>query len=133
MKIETLLKKIDFEVIGKELQHGKHGKNYKYFINVKYNNKKELFSFSDSIKNFEDKKPCNFMDVLYCLLLDMHAYNDNKTLKDFAWAYGYSLDDFEQVQKTKNIYNACKVNANKMHELFNDKELSMLDIYFQEY
>ena len=72
MKIEALLKNINFEIMGKELQHGKHGKNYKYFINVKYNDKKRLFSFCDSIKNFEDKKAMRFYG-LALLLTIRHA------------------------------------------------------------
>lgn len=133
MSIETLLKKIKFKIISRELKHDKYGKCYKYIINIKYNNINKNFSFTDSIYNYKNKKLCNFKDVLYGVLLDMHAYDDDTSLQDFAWRFGYSLDDIENIKNTKKIYNACHDNSKKMHILFNNDELNMLDEYFREY
>ena len=124
---------IDYTIKSKELKHDKHGKCYKYTIELKHNNKKRFFNFTDCIYNYEHGMAFDILDLINCLLLDMHAYDDNETLKDFAWCFGYNIDDIENINQTKKIYNACHDNSKKMHDLFTNNELNMLDVLFQEY
>ena len=131
--LENLKNGLKYAIISKELQRNKHGKCYKYIIELQRNNKKENFCFTDSIYNYEHGMAFDILDLINCLLLDMHAYDDNETLKDFAWCFGYNIDDIENINQTKKIYNACHDNSKKMHDLFTNNELNMLDVLFQEY
>jgi hypothetical protein len=131
--LENLKNAIEYTTINKELKHNKHGKCYNYTIELKHNNKKEVFSFTDSIYNYQHGMAFDILDLINCLLLDMYAYNDNETLKDFACCFGYNIDTFEDRQKTSKIMLACRQNSIKLKKLFNNKELNMLDVLFQEY
>ena len=131
--LENLKNAINYNIISKELKHDKYGNHNKYIIELKHNNKKRLFSFTDSIFNYEHGMRLNILDVIYSLLLDMHAYDDNINIKDFACCFGYKMDNMQNVNNTKKIYNACHDNSKKMHELFTNKELNMLDGLFCEY
>ena len=124
---------INYTIVSKELKHDKYGKRNKYTIKLNHNNKKALFSFTDSIYSYEHGMALDILDVIACLLLDMHAFDDNKTLENFTSCFGYNIDNMENINKTKKIYNACHDNSNKMHYLFNDDELNMLDGLFCEY
>ena len=131
--LENLKSAINYNIISKELKHDKYGKRYKYIIELKRKNKKILFSFTDIVYSYQHGMALNILDLINCLLLDMHAYDNNETLKDFAWCFGYNMDDIKNINQTKKIYNACKINAYKIHNLFNENELNMLDNLFQEY
>lgn len=131
--LENLKNAINYNIISKGLQHNKHGKCCKYIIELKHNDKKILFSFTDNVYNYEHGIALNILDAVYSLLIDMHAYDDNANIEHFAWAYGYNMDDIKNINQTKKIYNACKINAYKMHNLFNENELNMLDGLFCEY
>lgn len=135
--LENLKKSINYTIKSKELKHdNKHGfKNnrYKYIIELQHNNKKENFSFTDSIYNYEHGMAFNILDLIACLILDMHAYEDNKTLQNFASCFGYNIDTFEDRQATSRILLACRQNSIKLKKLFNNKELNMLENLFQEY
>lgn len=131
--LENLKNAINYTITSKELQRNKHGKCYKYIIELQRNNKKENFCFTDSIYNYEHDMAFNILDLIACLLLDMHAYDDYNNIDEFAWAFGYNMDDIENINQTKKAYNACHDNSKKMHDLFTNKELNMLDGLFCEY
>ena len=135
--LENLKNAINYTIKSRKLQHNsKHGfKNnrYEYIIELQHNNKKRLFSFYDSVYNYQHGMAFEILDLIACLLVDMHAYDDYNNIDDFAWAYGYNMDDIENIKNTKKIYNACHDNSKKMHDLFNNNELNMLDGLFCEY
>ena len=131
--LENLKNAINYTITSKELQRNKHGKCYKYIIELQRNNKKENFCFTDSIYNYEHDMAFNILDLIACLLLDMHAYDDYNNIDEFAWAFGYNMDDIENINQTKKAYNAYHDNSKKMHDLFTNKELNMLDGLFCEY
>ena len=131
--LESLKKGLKYTIKSKELQRNKHGKCYNYIIELQHKNKKENFSFTDSIYNYEHGMAFDILDLINCLLLDMHAYDDNETLKDFAWCFGYNIDTFEDRQKTSKIMLACRQNSIKLKKIFSNNELNMLDGLFQEY
>lgn len=131
--LENLKNGLKYTITSKEVKRNEHGHYYKYIIELQYNNKKVSFSFTDSIYNYKHDISFDILDLINCLLVDMHAFDDNASIEDFAWAYGYNMDDMESIKNTKKIYYACRNNSKKMHALFNDKELNMLENLFQEY
>lgn len=90
------------------------GNEYKIFIS--YNGHWAWFTFHD---NFMNKS--TLRDWLYCLVLDMNAYDFNADEYELARAYGY--DDIEQARK---VYKACRKTSEKMHKIFNEAELDIL-------
>ena len=91
------------------------GNEYKIFIS--YNGHWAWFTFHD---NFENKS--TLKDWLYCLVLDMNSYEFSRDEYEFAREYGY--DDMSEARK---IYRACEKTAEKLHKLFNDSELEILN------
>lgn len=96
----------------------------KYEIEMSYNNKVRHFSYQC---NTDFTKP-NKKDCLYCLLSDMSMYESCRDIDDF-WKIG----GFDKVSECLNAYESCWQESAKLHELFNDDEIKMFDIIFEDY
>ena len=92
------------------------GNEYKIFIS--YKGHWAWFTFHD---NFENKS--TLKDWLYCLILDMNAYEFSRDEYDFARNYGYADED---ISKARKAYRACEKTAEKLHKIFSEQELDLL-------
>ena len=92
------------------------GNEYNIFIS--YNGHWAWFTFHD---NHENKS--TLRDWLYCLVLDMNAYEFSRDEWEFAREYGYSYED---MSKARKAYRACEKTAEKLHRLFTEAELDIL-------
>lgn len=70
-------------------------------------------------------------DFLYCVLLDTQIYDDASNIDDFAESLGY--DRWEDEKKVNRIWKACERESIRIHEMFNDEELEILNDYFKEW
>lgn len=89
-----------------------------YEIKLSHNGVTRSFAFHD---NFENKS--TLKDWIYCLIMDMDAFEYSKDVYDFARSFGYADEDISEARKA---YNACKATAHKMHKLFSEEELEIL-------
>lgn len=92
------------------------GNEYKIFIS--YNGHWAWFTFHDNYMNKSTLK-----DWLYCLVLDMNAYEFSRDVYEFARSYGYADEDMSVARKA---YRACEKTAEKLHKLFSEDELDIL-------
>lgn len=95
----------------------------KYYITLQYNKKRISFHFNDNIYNDSDKN-----DFLHCLLYDSEAYSYTYNFADFMNELG-----LENESDAKKIYNACKRQYARLHKLFNESEIEMLEEIYQDY
>ena len=95
----------------------------KYRVRMSYNGETISFYFHDNFKNESGKK-----DYLYSLLVDMCAYGSTDDVYEFMREFGYS--DYEEAQR---IRNACKRNGDKVHKLFNEREIDELTELLSDY
>lgn len=116
MTVEQILSKIKFSRTFVRKSEMTSGNEYK--IVLSYNGKQATFAFHD---NFENKS--SFKDWIYCLVLDMNAFDYSKDVYDFANSFGYAYED---ISKAHKAYNGCKANSAKMHRLFTEDELEIL-------
>ena len=100
----------------------------KYFLELKYNNKKYNFDFTGSVYDYEHGNAFNPDDALYCILMDLSAYDNAQNIDDFAADFGY-----EKVSELLNVYNGCKKTSEALHKIFTDSELEQLQEEFQDY
>lgn len=89
-----------------------------YKIRLSYNGNSAWFVFHD---NFENKS--TLKDWLYCLIMDMDAFEYSKDAWDFARNFGYADEDYTKACKA---YKACKKTSEKLHKLFSESELEIL-------
>ena len=94
-----------------------------YKITLEKDNKKIYFIFNDNAYNESDKN-----DFIYSLLLDSQAYENARDLTDFMLAFGY-----DNIPQAKQVYNTCKKQFDRLHKLFNDAEIKMLEKIFENY
>lgn len=94
-----------------------------YRVTLTRNGKRIGFIFNDNIYNESDKN-----DFIYSLLRDSQAYEFCYNLADFMNEYDYT--DYKQA---KNIYNACKKQSERLHKLFNNTEIEILEKIFENY
>ena len=87
-----------------------------YKITLSYNGNWCSFVFNDNFMNASKKK-----DFLYCLYLDAMAYDQSRDVFEFAREYGY-----EDWQKARKPYSACKAQSVRLHKLFNQAEIDLL-------
>lgn len=81
------------------------------------------FQFHDNIHN--DASLCDFV---YALLMDANAYESTTDAFDFMAEFGYT-----NPQKAKEVYNACKKQAERLNKLFTSEEVEQLQIIFENY
>lgn len=94
----------------------------KYEIKMTHNGKTIYFVYNDNIYNKGDKN-----DFLFALLTDAEAYESN-TPSTFAWSFGY-----EDTNEALRVYDACEINAKKLHTIFTDAEIKELETIFENY
>lgn len=94
-----------------------------YNITMTRNGVKIGFIFNDNIYNESDKD-----DFIYSLLRDSQAYEYCYNFANFMSEFGYT--DAKQAQKA---YTACKKQNERLHKLFNNTEIKMLEKIFQDY
>ena len=71
--------------------------------------------------------PPKLADVIYALLTDWQG--GRETFKSFCLLFGYDSDS----RKALAIWDACKNNSDKLHELFSPDEIAELEDAFQNY
>lgn len=89
-----------------------------YKILISYNGHWAHFTFHD---NHENKS--TLRDWLYCLVLDMNAYEFSRDEYDFMRSYGYMDTD---IKKARKAYRECEKTAEKLHRIFTEAELDIL-------
>ena len=94
-----------------------------YRITLTRNDIKIGFIFNDNIYNESDKN-----DFIYSLLRDSQAYEYCYNLADFMNEYGYT-----DAKQAKTIFDACKKQSERLHKLFNNTEIKMLEKIFENY
>ena len=95
----------------------------KYLVTIIYNGKQIQVDFNDNYLNKSGKK-----DFIFALLLDANAFDTTKNAIDFMEEFGYT-----EPQQAKEVYNACKESAKKLHYLFTKKEIEQLQQLFEDY
>lgn len=100
------------------------GKCNQYRIEIEHNGKKAMFTYHDSVYNYENKKDLNYDDVLYCLISDARAYSETEDILDFCFQFGY--------EKDKKAYKGCEEIYYKLNTLFTYKEIEELEKELQE-
>lgn len=94
-----------------------------YRVTLTRNGVKVGFIFNDNIYNESDKN-----DFIYSLLRDSQAYEYARDLTDFMLEFGY-----DNIPQTKQVYNACKKQSDRLHKLFNNAEIETLEKIFENY
>lgn len=94
-----------------------------YRVTLTRNGKGIGFVFNDNIYNESDKN-----DFIFSLLRDSQAYENARDLTDFMLDFGY-----DNTPQAKKVYNACKKQSERLHKLFNNTEIEMLEKIFENY
>lgn len=127
----------------------------KYRLALKYKGVTFTFNFHGSVHDHEHGKMLNKKDVMYCLLADMGCYDYTRNIKDFLNEFGYdefelypyiengytindlysfaSDKDVDQLRTGIKAYKESKRTYERLHEIFNNKELEELEKEFQDY
>lgn len=88
---------------------------------IKYNGKQYSFPYQCNIAHDEP----NIDNVMYCLLLDASCYNNSRSIEDFCNELGY--DFYEDIEKAKKNYKACKRTYEALNRLFTSDELDTIE------
>lgn len=94
-----------------------------YEITMTRNGKTITFDYHDNIHNKSNKK-----DFVFALLSDATAYESTRNAFDFMAEFGYT-----DPQQAKEVYNACRVQRNKLYKLFTSEEIEELQTIFENY
>ena len=70
-------------------------------------------------------------DFLWSVLLDTQSYDCSRNINDFCESLRYSR--WEDEKEVNRIWKACERESIKIHEMFNDEELKMLNDYYKEW
>lgn len=108
---------------------GRMGCGAGYSVVLSRNNVKYYTKYNASI--VEGNKRPNEMDILYCILSDAHCYTYTTSFSDFCSEFGY--DEYEDRAKAQRVYKSCMTASIKLEQMFNDKELEILDKVFENY
>lgn len=90
------------------------GYRYKYNVRIDRNGKSYSFPFYDSVNNYRKNERPTAYDILACV----EKYEIYGDIWDFASGYGYEIHDKKTYSKVNRIYNACKIQYNKLLRLF---------------
>lgn len=97
----------------------------RFDITFTYNKKKILFEFQC---NASVAKP-NKKDCLGCLWFDSISYQScDGNIDEFQKEFCY-----EKVSECIKAFKGCKQNYSKLHSLFTDEEIKVLDEYYEDY
>lgn len=96
----------------------------RFDVKITYNKKYMVTNYQCNTSYKKNMKK----DILYCILLDASAYEDNGNIDDFRREFGY-----ENINELLKAFNGCREAYKKIHELFNKEELEQLDNIFQDY
>lgn len=97
----------------------------RFDITFIYNKKTIVFEYQC---NASFVKP-NKKDCLWCLCLDCSSYElSNGNIDEFQREFGY-----EKVSECIKAFNGCKQNYNKLHSLFTNDEIKVLEEYYEDY
>ena len=97
------------------------GYRWKYYCKLRRGHKTYSFPFYDSIANYKSGKRPTKYDVLACL----DTYDYIRNINEFADEFCYDIDN--DYKETEKIYKACMKQSEKLHGLFDDEELEMLN------
>ena len=96
----------------------------RFDIVIAYKGRRLKFDYQCNLGYCEPNKK----DCLYAILSDSWAYEDYDDIDDFQGAFGY-----EKASECLRAYNGCKKAYQKVHYVFTDDELSVLNEHFQDY
>lgn len=100
----------------------KTGYRNKYKITISRDHKSYTFAFYDSINAYNNNERPSKYDILACV----EKYEVYGDLWDFASEYGYEINNRESFQNVQRIYNACKMQYNKLLRLFGEEGMNDL-------
>lgn len=60
------------------------------------------------------------------MLASVEKYEVADNLDDFAWEFGYKLDDPDEVKRVKKIWEACRKQYERLLDLFGDELMKEL-------
>ena len=89
---------------------------YEYKVTVFYKGNSEEFTYHTNYHDDKDNR-----ELLYCLISDACAYEDNTDILDFKDEFGY-----DDNKKCREAYNGCKETYEKLHRLFDDETYDVL-------
>ena len=87
-----------------------------YKIRLEHNGTFAILPYHTNINDIVDKQ-----DIVECLLLDSEAYENTNDVTDFADTFGYT-----DYIKAKKAYQECKKQSERLHKLFDDNEIAIL-------
>lgn len=87
-----------------------------YRVTLTYKGKQCRFMFFDNYYNCSYKP-----DFLYCMYNEAWWYEGSQNVYDFARQCGY-----EDMDKARRAYKACKKQSERLHKLFNAEEILIL-------
>lgn len=122
--LKNIIDKIEFNYKESENQENLFTSNHiKYDVSIAYKER----TFTTAYQTAQDVKKD---DVIYCLFMDMSAYDNTRDIDDFAAALGY--DDNAKFSEVLNAYNACKDTSYILHKIFTDEEIEEVQKELEE-
>lgn len=113
-KVVELLNKHDFEMVENPLQ----ARQYMLYINdIGFEYSEGEANEMINSRNKQEK----ILNAIWCVLMDISCYLESKDFIEFAENFGYN--NYREAQR---IYEACKVNYEKMLKLFTESEIEFL-------
>ena len=73
----------------------------------------------------EENKQDKILNAIWCLLSDRQCVINSRDFYDFVCEYGYN-ENAEQLKKGKEIYEAIKINNEKLLKCFSNEQLDFL-------
>ncbi len=96
-----------------------------YNVRIKRNGKLWSFKFSDSVHNMVVGEQPTVYDILACITKDEPEDN----ISDFAYAFGYDIENPDAYRKTKKIYKAVCNEYQNVIRMFGDVMDELCEIY----
>ena len=121
-QVEKILNQCEYylEYIGKDSRNNQ----FKYILHI--NDIK--FDYFEGIGNKplnEENKQDKILNAIWCLLSDRQCVINSRDFYDFVCEYGYN-ENAEQLKKSKEIYEAIKINNEKLLKCFSSWQLDFL-------
>lgn len=121
-KVENILNQCEYNLIFNGLDEKE--KQYKYILYINDSN----FDYFEGIGNKplnEENKQDKILNAIWRLLSDRQCVNNLRDFYDFVCEYGYN-ENAKQLKKGKEIYEAIKINNEKLLKCFSSWQLNFL-------
>lgn len=98
------------------------GFRYRYRVTLSRDGKHYAFPFYGSVYAYEHNQDITAYDVLACV----EKYEPAATLKDFAYEFGYDIDEPEDRRRVNRIYQSCIREYKHLLHLFGEENMELL-------